>query len=185
MLDAKWLEILKASGAKTAAIAVAAALLVYLNTTKRLPVDIDHWIIGVAIIVALLCGCLTVASIASYALPKARGFVMGMWLRRQENKAVAALIPAFSEKERNIIGYLLANNQPMFTNAPDCGHAATLVSKGIVVCAVRAGQPVVQSDVPFAIPEFIWNILRKNKGAFTHVPLNAGQPYPWRRLWMG
>jgi hypothetical protein len=54
VLDAKWLEILKASGWKTAAIAAAAALLVYLNTTKRLPVDVDHWLIEAAIVVVLL-----------------------------------------------------------------------------------------------------------------------------------
>ena len=184
MLDAKWLEILKASGWKTAAIAAAAGLLVYLNTTKRLPVDVDHWVIQAAIVVLLLCGCLTVASIASYVLPKARGFVMRVWVRRQENQEVVALIPEFSETERNIIGYLLSNNQRTFTNTPDCGHAVTLVSKGIVVLLAQPGQHMTHYEVPFEIPAPVWKVLRAHAGAFPKVPEQRGQPHPWRRHWM-
>jgi hypothetical protein len=183
-LDAKWLEILKASGSKTAALAVAAVLLIYLNTQKRLPVTLDHWVVEIAVIVALTCGCLSVVSVLSYLLPRARNLGTQVWQRRRRQLDVAACISQMTSGEREIVGYLLANNQRMFTNTPDCGHAATLVSKGIVVCAARAGQPVTHYEVPFEIPASIWKVLQAHASEFPRATIEAGQPHPWRRHWM-
>jgi hypothetical protein len=70
----------------------------------------------------------------------------------REQQQVAEEIPYMTDEEREIIAYLLAHNRKMFTNTPDCGHANTLVSKGIVVLALRPGQRATHFEVPFAIP---------------------------------
>lgn len=81
----------------------------------------------------------------------------------REQKEVEEYIPYMTETERKIIGYLLAHNQKMFTNRPDCGHANTLLAKGIVVEAARPSQMVTYFDVPFTIPDHIWTVLKRHQ----------------------
>ncbi len=71
-------------------------------------------------------------------------------------------ISQMDSKEREIIGYLLAKNQRMFTNTPDGGYANTLISKGIIILALRPGQ-AFSNETPFEVPEHIWNVLLKYK----------------------
>jgi hypothetical protein len=98
----------------------------------------------------------------------------------------ADYIPHMTEKERTIIAYLLAHNQKMFTNTPDCGHATTLLSRGIVVNATRLGQTVTYYEVPFAIPDHIWTVLKQHEGEFPYTPPAPGETeiHPWRVHWM-
>ena len=83
--------------------------------------------------------------------------------------------------EREIIGYLLHHNQRVFTNTADCGHAATLVAKGIVVIAAQPGQTVSYYEVPFEIPRLVWDALVKRKAEF---PVHESSKHPWRVHWM-
>jgi len=101
-------------------------------------------------------------------------------------QAAATYIPHMTETERNIIGYLLAHNQTMFTNTPDCGHARTLLSRGIVVIAARHGQPVTYHEVPFEIPDHIWAVLKEHQAEFPYTPPAPGitEIHPWRVHWM-
>jgi hypothetical protein len=69
----------------------------------------------------------------------------------------------------------------MFTNTPDCGHAATLVSKGFVALAARPGQRVSHFEVPVEIPEYVWKILLEHKNDF---PKPIADYHPWRVHWM-
>ncbi len=54
--DPKWLEILKASGWKTAALTGAAALVLYLNATKWFRVPLDSWMIQAAEVSVVVFG---------------------------------------------------------------------------------------------------------------------------------
>ena len=106
--------------------------------------------------------------------------------RVHEQQDVEDYIPYMTEEEREIIAYLLAHNQKMFTNTLDCGHANTLLSRGIVVMAVRRGQVITEHEVPFAIPEHIWKVLKKHEREFPYTPPQGGESpaHPWRRHWM-
>jgi hypothetical protein len=64
MLDAKWLELLKASGWQTAALAVASGLFILLTHRGWFP-SLPDWVIPAATFGSLVCGCLALASIAS------------------------------------------------------------------------------------------------------------------------
>lgn len=101
-------------------------------------------------------------------------------------REAADYIPHMTENERKIIAYLLAHNQKMFTNTPDCGHATTLLSRGIVVNAARPGQIVTHYEVPFAIPNHIWTVLKQHEGEFPYTPPAPGETetHPWRVHWM-
>ena len=187
--DPRWLEILKASGWQTTAIAVASALLVYCNAKNLLPTPLDPWMIQGAEAAFFVCGCLSLASIGS-AIVKAssgpRAKLAHLWTIRRAQRRVAKGIPQMTPKEREIISYLLANNQRMFTSTVDGGYANTLISKWIVVRALLPGQTFTYNEMPFEVPEYIWDVLVKHKAEFRYDPPKEGEskPHPWRRHWL-
>jgi hypothetical protein len=176
--DPKWLEILKASGLQTAAIAAACALFLLLARLGWLP-PLEPWMIIIATFVLVLCGFLTIAAILSSTLFK-------KWMKYLKDKrAVREYIPYMTAKEREIISYLLAKKKKTFFYTIDGGYAATLISRGIVICALKPGQTGSTWHIPFIIPDHIWSVLLKNKKEF---PYNAPQSEknevaPWAIPW--
>jgi|SRR5271157_453819 len=187
--DPKWLEILKASFWQTTAIAAAAFLLIYVNAKRLLPASLEPWMIQAAEVALLVCGCLSLASICSAVAKESKGpraRLARLWAIRRVKHQVGKGIPEMTPKEREIIGYLLAKNQRMFTNTADGGHANTLISKGMVVCALLPGQACTDFEVPFEVPLHVWDVLMKHKAEFSYVPSKVGEsePHPWRVHWM-
>ncbi len=185
--DPRWLEILKASGWQNAAIAVACGLLLLTSSWEWLP-PLPPLVTIAAAFGVLLFGCLALASMASAAL---RFFPVGIWIvhyvnRRRDQRDVRDYISHMTEKEREIIAYLLAKNQKTFTAALDGGHAATLISRQIVVRALAPGQVSSQEDTPFAIPDHVWTVLAAHRDQFPYTPSPSGEaePHPWRINWM-
>jgi hypothetical protein len=186
--DPRWLEILKASGLQTAAISAASALLIYGNSNKWFPVAFEPWKIQIAVVALVVCGCLSLASIGSASVKKSKLLTQKlkrMWAIRQAKRHVARLIAQLTATEKEILSYLLTRNQTMFTNTADCGHANTLVSKGIIVCALLPGQAYTDFEVPFKIPAHVWEVLMEHKADFPNEPqTTTQQSHPWRVHWM-
>jgi hypothetical protein len=82
-------------------------------------------------------------------------------------------------KEKEIIAYLLHKNNRLFTADLDGGHAATLISRGIVRNALRPGQAFSPEDVPMEIPRQIWTLLKSMAPQFPYEG-DEDDPYPWR-----
>jgi hypothetical protein len=91
-----------------------------------------------------------------------------------------------TSKEREIIAYLIANNQTTFTAPIDGGHAATLLARGIVNVIAAPGQYVDQENVPMMIRRPVWKALVKHKTEFPYKPPEDDEPegHPWRVHWM-
>lgn len=87
-----------------------------------------------------------------------------------------------NDTEREIIAYLLAHGQRMFTAALDGGHAATLISRGIVRKALQPGQVFNGDDVPMEVPKPVWELLQSNRSKFPYGG-EKDDPYPWRVGW--
>jgi hypothetical protein len=131
--DPKWLELLKASGWQTTALAIAFGLILLAARIGWLP-PLDPWMIQLAAFGLLVCGCLALASMGSAAV---KFFPIQKWLKywidiERNKRQVANYIPHMTDKEREIIGYLLTHNQTTFTAGSDGGHARTLLARGIV-----------------------------------------------------
>jgi len=182
-VDPKWLEILKASGWHTTALTAASGVILYLGTKKRLPVAPDSRVVETAEILFVVFGFLSLANIASHFAKPLGNSTRRWWAVRQAKRQVEKSIPSMSSKEREIIGYLLANNQKMFTYTIDGGYASTLISKRIVVCALLPGQRYTSWEVPFEIPDHVWDVLVKHKGNFSNT-WKDGEPYPYAIHWM-
>jgi Super-infection exclusion protein B len=177
----KWLEILKASGWQTAALTIASALTLYLNARKQFPVSLNPWMVQAAEVAVLVFGCLTLFSVGPFIIKKSGDgwslLAHRQAIRRAQHQ-VAKGIPSMTAKEREIIGYLLANNRTMFPCTADGGYANTLISKRIVVCASLPGQYTTTFGVPFKVPEHVWDVLVKHKAEFPNT-WKDGEPFPW------
>jgi hypothetical protein len=92
-------------------------------------------------------------------------------------------LETLSKKEREILSYLLHHKQRMFTCAVDGGHAATLISRGIVRAAYKQGQLFDYNDMPVEIPLEVWRFLRDKIDQFPYHE-DEDAPYPWRKDWM-
>lgn len=77
--DPRWLEILKASGWQTGALAVAAGLLLWANHAGWLP-PFEAWMVQTAAVVMIVCGLLALASFASNAAIR-----IGKWSESTKN----------------------------------------------------------------------------------------------------
>jgi len=187
--DPKWLEILKASGGQSAAAALACGLLLLVARWGWLP-PLDPWMIIATTFGLLLFGFLALASFFT-AINKI--FPVREWMvyyvnEKRFKSEVRAYIPHMSEKDRQIIGYLLAKNQKQFTADQDGGYATNLISRKIVLYAYQPGQVFRGTDVPMRIPENVWKILKERQREFPYNPpkLRPGEvePAPWRIPWM-
>ena len=175
--DPRWLEILKASGWQTAAIAAACGLFLMAAHLGWLP-PLEPWMELIAVAGLLLFGCLAVASVLSALL---KFFPIQKWLLHwitfhRQKRAARNYIQHMTPKERPIIAYLLAKNQKMFTCASDGGYATTLISRGILVRALKSGQVFATEDMPVAVPDHIWKVLVAYKDQF----LQARKGGAWR-----
>lgn len=141
-IDAKWLDILKASGWQTAAIAAAGAVLLYANAKRLLPVPLERWMIQTAVATTIVCVCLTISSIVSATMRATQRQRARLWSglveQRRLRREVAAYIPSMTPREREIIAYLLAHNQRIFTNTPDGATRTRSFREGSL--SLRSGQ---------------------------------------------
>jgi len=172
------------------AVGAACGLFLLIAHWGWLP-PLDPWMIQLAAIASLICCFLALASIVSATL---RFFpiqtrILHSINRYRAKRAVRDYIPHMTDREKQIIGYLLAKNQKMFSAESDGGYAVLLLSRGIIIVAARPGQHVSMSDVPMAIPDHVWDVLVKHKDQFPYkapTPRRRDdvEPHPWRVPWM-
>lgn len=186
--DPRWLEILKASGWQTTALAVACTLIISLVKIGIIPTDGSSYWIAIPGVGAIVFGCLSLATMASAIVRAIKpGEQFGRWWQlRSEKRSVREYIQYMTDKDKEIIGYLLHHNQKVFQTAQDGGYAAPLISKGIVRLSARHGQVLDPNQVPFEIPDHIWAVLKSNQGKFPYCPPRDRQDagYPWAIHWM-
>jgi hypothetical protein len=159
-LDPRWLEILKASGWQTAAIAVAGGAFLLIARLGWMP-PLAPWMIQLAWAVLLFSSLLAIASLinATFTFLQPKRWILHWIGIRRERRAAEAYVSQMTDRERQILGYLLEKNQSTFVADADGGYAMPLVSRGIIVKALRPGQVYDMSNCPWVIPEHIWQVL--------------------------
>ena len=184
--DPRWLEILKASGGQSASLAVACGFFLLFARLGWLP-EPYPWMIHAAAFLLILSGMLALTSFVTAFL---KSIPIHKWAVRSFHERRAArehekYLDHLVDEERKILAYLLHHNQKMFTGAADGGYAVTLISRGLVVRAMNPGQQASAEDVPWAIPDHVWNILVRNRHKFPYRQPRQGQveTHPWRIPW--
>lgn len=142
-----------------------------------------RWVVGLGFVIAATWLLVTaVIWIARWSYHAQTAKLSQSRKARRAADHVANHIPQMTSLEREIIGCLLTRNQRMFTNTIDGGYASTLISKQIVVCALLPGQAFTQYEVPFEVPELVWNVLLKHKSEFPYTD-GDNVADPWRVPW--
>jgi hypothetical protein len=177
LLDPKWLDILKASGWQTAAIAAGCGVIFWLIATEALP-DPGPTIIVVVAGAGIICASLAAAAGLSATAKPARRWLAAVRGRYALTQSCRSYLPHLTEKERAIFAHLLHKNEKSFTASVDGGYASTLISRGLIVQAVRPGQMVDSEHVPCTIPDAVWEELVRHKDQFP--PPKKLSPHPWR-----
>ena len=123
--DPKWLEILKASGWQTGALALAFAAFIALVKAEIIPTTDSPLWIALPAIGGLVCGFLAFGAIADVLAQVFKPALrFSMWrLRRIELKQTQEYIPHMTDEDKQIIGYLLYHNQQTFQADDDGGYA--------------------------------------------------------------
>src|SRR5215211_5173179 len=109
----KWLDLLKASGGQLFGIALGCAAILALRRYELIPVDLDAPWPQAIFVVGVVAFSLSLVS----AAPPARKLWQHItlpWRRKaavaRAQKEVRAYIPHMTERDRDIIGYLLSKN---------------------------------------------------------------------------
>lgn len=181
MVSPKWLELLKASGWQTTALAAATgAFLIYIKSADD--PGVAAWVFPLVLFGFLLSACLSLASIASEAVTlfNLHGRFTSWRNRKRFQESVRSYLPYMTDKEREIIGCLLAKNQKSFEAADDGGFAAGLMGRGIVQVAARPGQLLDPFRVPMVVVDAAWEIFEKERERFPYDQSRAGKAHPWR-----
>jgi hypothetical protein len=186
--DPKWLEILKASGWQTTALTAACVVIIVLIKQDIIPTTESPLWIAVPSVFGVIFSFLSLAAIGNaFVTAFEPGKRIKYWLfMRKKIKEVDDFIPYMTDKDKEIIGYLLYHNQKTFQADSDGGYAAPLIAKGIIRVACKQGQIIDHSWVPFEIPDFAWEVLAKNKVSFPYKPPQKGKTevHPWAIHWM-
>jgi hypothetical protein len=186
--DPKWLEILKASGWQTTALAAAFGAILLVMRLGWI-VTPDLWFTAFCALAFLICLFLALASIGHAITDFLQPRVwLAKWAKeKQQRKVVREYIPYMTKQEKGIVAYMLAKNQKMITAEQDGGYAATLISRGILVRAMRPGQVADMMNVPFIMPDHVWDELELKRDSFPYRPAkrqDGVEPHPWRVPWM-
>lgn len=179
--DSKLLELIKATGPQALAVAISAGIFLLMEVGGVFGAQ-DPWVRPAASFLLLLSSSLVViAAFRTMRLPER----ISRWRwRRKVSDEVRRYIPYMTPKEREIIGYLLSFKMKTFLAASDGGYANTLISRGIVIVALRPGQSFEEESVPMTIPDHIWKILEEHRNEFPKYDVTDDRPKPWRISWM-
>lgn len=190
-LDSKWLELLKVTGWKAFALALTCGLFLLAARLEMIP-PLADWMKQAAVFVLILCGSLAVVSAFSsvFEIFAVRTRFVQWGRRAQERQAVRKYLPHVTPKEREIFAYLLAHKQKTLTGDSDGGYANTLISRRFLVPSLQPGQVFSVTEMPFIVPDHIWEVLEQNKTAFPYTPQiddegeTGVEGEPWRVHWM-
>lgn len=185
--DPRWLEILKASGWQTSALAIASIVVLALVKNEMIPTDGSIYWIAIPSVSAIVFGFLAIASITSEIIKITQPWMhIDQWrAKRKEQQVVRNYIPHMTKKDKEIIAYLLHHNQKVFQANQDGGYAAPLISMRIIRISAQRGQVLELTRVPFVIPDHIWDVLVQHREKFPFIPSNDKklEQRPWTIPW--
>ena len=176
-------DALAVSGTYKLALALV-CLCYWVLIRKEIIPGAELWEYRASVLGVIFFGFLWVANvvmaISNFISP--RDWLIHWITKRREKISAREYIPFMSDREKAIIGYLLAKNQKLFVAAHDGGHAKTLITVGIVKVALRGGQSFDLNNTPMMIPDHIWAVMVEHKDAFPS-PTDM-RVHPWRVSWM-
>lgn len=176
MIDSKWLsEILRANVWQCGALTFASAIIALGDAFGiSILAGLPSWAKPLAGVSLIVFGSLTLFALAQ----KATRRWQDAGKRIERHAKHISQLNSLSDKEHEILSYLVTRNEQYFEASLHGGGANTLLAKGIVVKAARPGHHVHILRFPFAVQSDVWELLQELQDEFSH-PRPDGPP-PWR-----
>ncbi|MEQ8269065.1 MAG: hypothetical protein RH982_17875 [Parvibaculum sp.] len=187
----KYLDLLKASAWQVGMLAVASYVFIYLSKVGVVPALNPPWVEILAWALALGCTALAFAPIGSGFQSLAERF----WKSYQQKVLATGIrqafiddIPFLSEKEMQILAYLLQKKEKRFIADHDGGYAATLLAKRYVQYIGAPGQSFDLDKVPMTVAAHVWSVMEEQPERFPYRPKFSSRDqrievHPWRIPW--
>lgn len=180
----KTLELIKASGWQTAAIAASCGLMWWLITVNVVPTPEPY----VVVIIAwgfFLFSFLTIAAICAAASRVGRNWLIQTMAKRAFAASIERAIPFMTEKEREIVGHLLHHNSKVFEADHDGGYAASLLGRRFITILAQRGQSFDLDRVPMIVPDPVWEVWKRHQDKFPYKRIldDGHEVDPWRISW--
>src|SRR5258708_6319367 len=158
--DPKWLELLKASRPQAAALCVACVVVLF-APRMGLVDTLSDWVLLPALFAGVLSGGLSLFSLwrSTYKVFPAHVWLVRYLNIRRKKKEIREYIPFMTDKDREIIAYLLYFNLKMFEADSDGGNASLLISKGVITLKTHPQLRYRGTNIPMTIPDYVWDIL--------------------------
>lgn len=187
MFDINWSDILKASGIQFAFVAGMAAVVLWIDRSGVSPIALDRTFTQIVFLIGALALALALASVvmtarASVATPIAMALKRRRAVRKHAEE-FRKYIPFMPGEERKVIAQLLFEQHKSFVGDLDGGYAAPLIGRGFIQRNLARGQGYSADDVPYLIPDHIWDVATAHRDQFKYEPDPRGGD-AWRVHWM-
>jgi hypothetical protein len=147
--------------------------------------DVDPTVTAFAKVGFVVFGCLSAVSILAAAwrgVAWAWGIAVSRRAKAARQRQAEESLDDITNREREILSFLVTRGERHFTTEIDGGFAAGLIGRGLIHRAVRSGQAFDQLSTPFTVDEDVWKALQKRKDEFNHPKPDGRPPYidsPW------
>lgn len=178
-----WLKILELRLHLLMGVCAFCVLVLLLNDGGfRFAHNLSPGVLGLMFLGAVLTFCLSVAQLGKLIFDAGSA-----WRKKRVEysqalvfqKGVFKFLDTLSEKEREVLSYLVLKNQQSFNADMTAKVVVTLRQKNLI--AIGAGI-MAQTNAAYIIPPFVWDELQRRKADFSMADLSG--PYPWRESWM-
>lgn len=121
--------------------------------------SLPNWIFGVGWLLLVYSGVVLAIRIGQ----SSGRCLQGVRAKQQRRRRINQDLDTLSQEEREVIKYLLSNNQRSITGRIIAGHFAPLVQKGLLIRAVGTYSIL---DWPHTVPDDVWEELKRRRGEF-------------------
>lgn len=179
----KLADILKAGTLPALAVALAAGALLLGFDRGVVPIPGDSYIFATWAALAIgttltLTGALK--ALSNFVKPSV--WIVHLRNKRDRERKAEEHIKYMTERDRDIIAYLLHHNQKTFSGAMDGGYARELIALGLIDRATRPGYAFSPEDIPFSVNEQAWRVFERHRDRFPYRG-DDDKPLPWRVPW--
>lgn len=187
VMDAKWLDVLKASSWQLAGLSFAMCAFWFLMRQGIIPPWDNPIVIYGLPLAILVTGSLALFGLIEFVVGEARKIFRSMASRRatklrleKEQQDLREYLPFLSDEERVVLGWLVEFQRKSFTAPIDGGNVVTLIHRRIVRSGLSGGQMFDPLDAPFYIPDHLWPILEEE---FSDWSGSNPDEQPWRYVY--
>lgn len=182
----KIIDLLKTGGWQSFFIALSLFVFLRLQSVGVIDTSAVPYLAPIVWLLAIVFSGIAVASLGDqikHWLQERRKRRLTFQAREARRKAFVEDIDRLTDKEREILGYLLSKNQKRFDADSTGDHASSLIAKGYINLIARPGMHYHINSFPFEVADYVWEEMQARRERFPYHPrsvkVRGGEVAPW------